>query len=184
MNTSFAAQCRVDTPLGPMTLAATDHGLAGAWFDAQAHHPGALDAPLLPTQRWLQQAAQELGEYFAGQRPRFDVLLDPKGTPFQQSVWQALLRIGCGGRGTYGGIAHQLGRPEAARAVGAAVGRNPVSIIVPCHRVLGRDGSLTGYAGGLARKQALLSLEGTLEGTLERTSEGTLACAVPARKAA
>ncbi len=168
MITTFAAQSRVDTPLGPMTLAATDHGLAGAWFDAQSHHPGELDAPLLPTQRWLKQAAQELGEYFAGQRQHFEVPLDPQGTPFQQSVWRALQRITSGQLDTYGDIAHRLGRPEAARAVGAAVGRNPVSVIVPCHRVVGRDGSLTGYAGGLPRKQALLALEG----------------AVPARKAA
>jgi methylated-DNA-[protein]-cysteine S-methyltransferase len=168
MNTTFAAQCRVNTALGPMTLAATEHGLAGAWFDAQAHHPGDLDAPLQPTQRWLEQAAQELGEYFAGRRKSFDVPLDPQGTAFQQSVWQALQRIASGQLDTYGDIARQLGRPEAARAVGAAVGRNPVSVIVPCHRVVGRDGSLTGYAGGLPRKQALLALEG----------------AVPAQKAA
>jgi len=154
------AQCRIDTPLGPMTLAATDRGLAGAWFDAQAHHPGELAAPQQPQQRWLAQAAKELSEYFAGQRQRFDVPLDPQGTAFQLSVWQALLRIGCGGSSSYGAIARQLGRPAAARAVGAAVGRNPVSVIVPCHRVLGRDGSLTGYAGGLPRKQALLRLEG------------------------
>ncbi len=160
MTKTFAAQSRVDTPLGPMTLAATERGLAGAWFDAQSHHPGALDAPLQPAHRWLQQAATELGEYFAGQRQHFDVPLDPQGTAFQQSVWQALQRIGRGQLDTYGDIARQLGRPEAARAVGAAVGRNPVSVIVPCHRVVGRDGSLTGYAGGLPRKQALLALEG------------------------
>ena len=164
MNTSFAAQCRIDTALGPMTLAATDRGLAGAWFDAQAHHPGELDAPLQPAQRWLKQAARELGEYFAGRRKTFDVPLDPQGTPFQQSVWLALQRISSGQLDTYGDIARQLGRPDAARAVGAAVGRNPVSVIVPCHRVVGRDGSLTGYAGGLPRKQALLQLEGALEG--------------------
>ena len=159
-NKTFIAQCRADTPLGPMTLATTEQGLAGAWFDGQAHHPGALGAPLQPAQRWLVQAAKELGEYFAGRRQHFDVPLDPQGTGFQQAVWQALLRIGCGGSSTYGDIARDLGRPAAARAVGSAVGRNPVSVIVPCHRVLGRDGSLTGYAGGLPRKQALLRLEG------------------------
>lgn len=162
MNKTFAAQCRVSTPLGPMTLAATERGLAGAWFDAQSHHPGELDAPLQPAQRWLRQAAQELGEYFAGRRPQFSVPLDPQGTPFQQSVWQALQRIARGSSSSYGAIAQQLQRPEAARAVGAAVGRNPVSVFVPCHRVLGRDGSLTGYAGGLPRKQALLALEGVV----------------------
>lgn len=157
---TFAAQCRTSTPLGPMTLAATEQGLAGAWFDAQAHHPGELNAPVQPAQRWLQQASQELGEFFAGTRQRFSVPLDPQGTPFQQAVWQSLLRIACGSSSSYGAIARELGRPDAARAVGAAVGRNPVSVIVPCHRVLGRDGSLTGYAGGLPRKQALLQLEG------------------------
>jgi len=159
-NKSFAAQCRISTALGPMTLAATERGLAGAWFDAQAHHPGELLAPVQPAQRWLQQAARELDEYFAAHRRQFSVPLDPQGTAFQQQVWQVLQRIACGNSHTYGGIAQQLGRPDAARAVGAAVGRNPVSVIVPCHRVLGRDGSLTGYAGGLPRKQALLALEG------------------------
>jgi methylated-DNA-[protein]-cysteine S-methyltransferase len=160
MNKNFAAQCRVDTPLGPMTLAATERGLAGAWFDAQAHHPGELNAPVQAGQRWLLQGAQELAAYFAGTRQQFQVPLDPQGTAFQQSVWQALLRIACCASSTYGAIAEELGRPAASRAVGAAVGRNPASIFVPCHRVLGRSGSLTGYAGGLPRKQALLKLEG------------------------
>jgi methylated-DNA-[protein]-cysteine S-methyltransferase len=160
MNTVFAAQCRVTTPLGPMTLAATERGLAGAWFDGQAHHPGELVAPVQPSHRWLQQAARELRDYFAGQRRRFDVPLDPQGTAFQRSVWLALQQIACGQVDTYGDMARGLGRPQAARAVGAAVGRNPVSVVVPCHRVVGRHGALTGYAGGLPRKQALLALEG------------------------
>ena len=160
MNTSFAAQSRVDTPLGPLTLAATTDGLAGAWFDAQAHHPGALNAPVDASQRWLAQATRELADYFAGRRNRFSVALDPQGTAFQISVWQALQRIACGQLHSYGAIAEELGRPAAARAVGAAVGRNPISVIVPCHRVVGRDGALTGYAGGLPRKEALLMLEG------------------------
>jgi len=160
MKTSFEAQCRIDTPLGPLTLAATARGLAGAWFDGQAHHPGPLLAPQDATQRWLAQAEHELAAYFAGRRRHFDVPLDPQGTDFQRRVWQALQRIGCGRLHTYGAIAAELGQPTASRAVGAAVGRNPVSVIVPCHRVVGRDGSLTGYAGGLPRKQALLALEG------------------------
>ena len=160
MITTFTAQSRVDTPLGPMTLAATRHGLAGAWFDGQAHHPGDLDAPLDASQPWLQQAAHELQDYFAGQRRSFSVPLDPQGTPFQQRVWQVLRAIPPGALHRYGDIARDLGSPDAARAVGAAVGRNPLSVIVPCHRVVGRDGSLTGYAGGLLRKQALLQLEG------------------------
>jgi methylated-DNA-[protein]-cysteine S-methyltransferase len=161
MNTSLiTAQCRIDTPLGAMTLAATERGLAGAWFDGQQHHPGPIEAPVNASQRWLQQAAHELAEFFAGRRRTFDVPIDARGTPFQRSVWQALQRIPCGELHRYGALAAQLGRPAAARAVGAAVGRNPVSVIVPCHRVVGADGSLTGYAGGLPRKQALLALEG------------------------
>ena len=160
MKTSFAAQSRVHTPLGPLTLAATQEGLAGAWFDGQAHHPGVLEAPVDGQQRWLAQAAQELIEYFAGRRRSFRVPLDPQGTAFQASVWLALQRIACGQLHSYGAIAEEIGRPAAARAVGAAVGRNPISVIVPCHRVVGRDGSLTGYAGGLSRKEALLKLEG------------------------
>ncbi len=162
MNITFAAQCRIHSPLGPLCLAATDKGLAGAWFDGQAHHPGPLDAPVNAQQRWLVQAAHELAQYFAGQRQRFDVALDAQGTAFQQAVWLALRRIDCGALLTYGDIARELGRPDAARAVGAAVGRNPISVIVPCHRVVGRDGSLTGYAGGLPRKEALLELEGAV----------------------
>ena len=160
MKTFFAAQSRVHTPLGPLTLAATQEGLAGAWFDGQAHHPGALEAPVDGGQRWLAQAAQELADYFAGRRRSFSVPLDPQGTAFQASVWLALQRIACGQLHSYGAIAEEIGRPAAARAVGAAVGRNPISVIVPCHRVVGRDGSLTGYAGGLSRKEALLKLEG------------------------
>ena len=160
MNTSFAAQSRIDTPLGPLTLAATTDGLAGAWFDGQAHHPGELNAPVDAGQRWLAQAARELADYFAGRRNNFSVALDPRGTAFQISVWLALQRIACGQLHSYGAIAEEIGRPAAARAVGAAVGRNPISVIVPCHRVVGRDGALTGYAGGLPRKEALLMLEG------------------------
>ena len=161
MKTPLAAQCRIDTPLGPLTLVATTRGLAGAWFDAQQHHPGEIDAPVDPRQPHLAQAARELEAYFAGRLRNFTVPLDASGTAFQRSVWQALQGIPQGALGTYGDLAGRIGRPTAARAVGAAVGRNPISIIVPCHRVVGRDGSLTGYAGGLARKQALLKLEGS-----------------------
>ena len=162
MKHPLAAQCRIQTPLGPMTLAATHAGLAGAWFDQQSHHPGTIDAPADPGQRWLQQAASQLSAYFAGSLLQFSLPLDAAGTPFQQAVWRALRAIGHGQTTDYGAIAAALGQPMAARAVGAAVGRNPIGIIVPCHRVLGRDGSLTGYAGGLGRKQALLELEGAL----------------------
>lgn len=162
------ARCRVQSPLGPLTLAATAAGLAGVWFDDQKHHPGELQAPVQPAQAWLVLAASELQRYFDHRLQRFTVPLDPAGTPFQQQVWQALLHIGFGQLSTYGELARQVGRPAAARAVGAAVGRNPLSIIVPCHRVVGQDGTLTGYAGGLQRKQTLLKLEGAaVQQTLE-----------------
>ncbi len=162
MNTPFAAQCRVTTPLGPMTMAATAHGLAGAWFDGQAHHPGPLEALVQADNHFLAQARREVAEFFDARRQHFEVPLDPQGTPFQLAVWQVLRAIPCGGLHRYGEIARQLGKPDAARAVGAAVGRNPISVIVPCHRVVGQDGSLTGYAGGLPRKEALLRLEGAI----------------------
>ena len=159
-NPQLTAQCRIESPLGPLTLAATDQGLAGAWFDDQAHHPGPLQAPIDAEQRWLAQAAREIDAYFSRRLRRFSVPLDLHGTSFQRSVWQALQRIASGDLHRYGELAREIGRPQAARAVGAAVGRNPVSVIVPCHRVVGSNGSLTGYAGGLNRKQALLLLEG------------------------
>ena len=159
MKTDLVAQCRIDTPLGPLTLAATARGLAAALFDAQRHHPGAIAAPQAPGQAHLALAAREFAAYFAGTLRHFTVALDPQGTPVQQQVWRALRGIAPGRTTSYGALAAQLGRPTAARAVGAAVGRNPIAIIVPCHRVVGSDGSLTGYAGGLPRKRALLALE-------------------------
>jgi len=104
-------------------------------------------------------AVEELRAYFAGERSEFDLPLAPKGTPFQQAVWQALLEIPYGTRATYGAIARRIGRPSGPRAVGMATGRNPISIIVPCHRVVGANGTLTGYGGGLDRKEWLLALE-------------------------
>lgn len=162
MNT-LIAQARADTPLGAVTLAATSHGLAGLWFDGQKHHPGTLVAPVDAKQRWIAQALAELSAYWGGGRGGsrdFAVPLDPQGSDFQRGVWRALRGIARGTTQSYGALAASLGRPEAVRAVAAAIGRNPVSIIVPCHRVLGRDGSLTGYAGGIERKAALLRLEG------------------------
>ena len=111
----------------------------------------------------LRQAVSQLAEYFAGHRTRFDLPLDLQGgTAFQRAVWTALLGIPAGQTVSYGAISQRIGKPAAVRAVGAAVGRNPVSVVVPCHRVLGGDGALTGYAGGLDRKTALLRLEGVL----------------------
>ncbi|MFO1293677.1 MAG: methylated-DNA--[protein]-cysteine S-methyltransferase [Rubrivivax sp.] len=163
MNTALVAQARIDTPLGPMTAAATAGGIAGLWFDGQRHHPGALDAPDDEDNAHLAQLRRELAAYWAsGGRARFAVALDAQGTPFQRRVWQALRALGPGQLEHYGALAARLRQPRAARAVGAAVGRNPVSIVVPCHRVLGSAGALTGYAGGLARKRALLEHEGAL----------------------
>lgn len=156
---AYVAQARADTPLGPVTLAATEAGLAGLWFDGQKHHPGTLAAPNDPSQRWIAQALRELARYWADPRDAFRVPLDPHGSDFQRAVWQALERLGAGQTTSYGELALRLGRASAVRAVAAAVGRNPLSIVVPCHRVLGRDGALTGYAGGLHRKQALLRHE-------------------------
>ncbi len=155
------AQTRYNSPLGPMVVAATAHGLAGLWFEGQKHMPDNAGWPLQPEHPLLRQAVAQLKEYFSGARSHFDLPLDLQGgTAFQQSVWRELLAIPPGGTTSYGVLSRRIGRPAAVRAVGAAVGRNPVSIVVPCHRVLGGDGSLTGYAGGIERKSALLQLEG------------------------
>jgi len=158
---NLIAQAQLDSPLGPLLAAATSIGLAGLWFDGQAHHPGALDAPKDAHQPFIAMAREQLARYWRADGPaRFDMPLDAQGTPFQKAVWQALLQIPSGTTSSYGEVAQRAGAPRAVRAVGAAIGRNPLSIVIPCHRVLGRDGSLTGYAGGLARKQHLLQLEG------------------------
>ena len=154
-------QCTYDSPLGPMILAASDAGLVGVWFHDQKHLPDTSAWPTRPSHPVLLQAVRQLAEYFAGKRTHFELPLDVSGgTAFQQSVWQALLQIAPGDTTSYGTLSGRIGKPLAVRAVGSAVGRNPLSIVVPCHRVLGADGSLTGYAGGLPRKQALLKLEG------------------------
>lgn len=152
-----------ESPLGPMLLAATDRGLAGVWFVGQRHGPDCSGWREEPDHPVLREAIAQLADYYAGRRTGFDLPLDLQaGTPFQQSVWAALQAIPPGGTTSYAELARRLGRPQAARAIGAAVGRNPVSIVVPCHRVLGTGGALTGYAGGLERKTALLRLEGAL----------------------
>lgn len=160
VTTRCIAQTTTDSPLGELRLARTDKGLAGVWFTGQKWHPAPFDAPLRRDDPLLKLAATQLGDYFAGRMKRFDLPLDLLGTPFQQAVWRALIAIASGATLSYGALARQLGTPQAMRAVGAAVGRNPVSVIVPCHRVVGVDGRLTGYAGGLDRKRALLTLEG------------------------
>lgn len=167
----LTVQTRIATRLGPVRLAATPAGLAGLWFEGQRHEPlehlqgpaaWALDArhPVLT------EAAAQLTQYLEGTRAAFDLPLDlSSGTAFQQAVWRALLGVARGSTTSYGALGLQLGKPQAMRAVGAAVGRNPVSIVVPCHRIIGASGSLTGYAGGLDRKTALLTLEDALSAT-------------------
>ena len=149
-----------ESPQGRMLLVAADEGLSGVYFDGQKYLPRvepewrreARHAP-------LRQAKRELAEYFGGERERFETALAPEGTPFQRSVWKAISTVGFGETITYRELARRAGRPESVRAAGAATGRNPISIIVPCHRIVGSSGSLTGYAGGLDRKRALLALE-------------------------
>lgn len=160
-------QTIVGSPLGDLRLVASTNGLAGLWFvQRQRHEPPAERLAAWPTvasHPVFEAASRQLDEYFHGRRQRFDLPLDlEQGTPFQRAVWKALLAIPAGTTTSYGALAYSLGKPQAVRAVGAAVGRNPLSIVVPCHRVVGGNGSLTGYAGGLDRKQALLQLEGAL----------------------
>ena len=153
-------QTHFESPLGRLILATTNDHLVGVWFDGQRHQPDASAWPETANHPVLQQARTQLTDYFAGQRTTFDVPLDLSiGTPFQQAVWRALLKIPSGATVNYGALSASIGKPAAVRAVGGAVGRNPLSIIVPCHRVIGANGTLTGYAGGLERKTALLQLE-------------------------
>jgi methylated-DNA-[protein]-cysteine S-methyltransferase len=162
-----AVRCGFASPLGAMTLAATDQGLSGVWFDGQKHMPDTSAWPVRNDHPVLLKAQAELGEYFAGKRQDFALPLDlNQGTLFQQQVWRGLLEIPSGATIAYGTLGARIGRPAAVRAVGAAVGRNPLSIVVPCHRVVGANGSLTGYAGGLERKTALLQLEAALAATI------------------
>lgn len=148
----------MESPLGEILLAGNEQGLTQAAFQAGK-------SPLLPGPDWRwddafwKTAVSQLTAYFAGELQTFDLPLAPKGTPFQQEVWAYLQTIPYGRTTTYGTIALELGNPNASRAVGAANGRNPIAIIIPCHRVIGSDGKLTGYAGGLKVKEALLRLE-------------------------
>ncbi|MCM2342506.1 methylated-DNA--[protein]-cysteine S-methyltransferase [Rhodoferax sp.] len=152
-----------DSPLGLVRLAANPQGLCGVWFDGHDDSPDASHWAPDPNHALLQQATRQLGDYFAGQRRQFELPLDlSTGTPFQQSVWRALLDIPFGQTCSYGTVSAAIGKPSAVRAVGGAIGRNPLSIMVPCHRVIGANGALTGYSGGMQRKVALLQLERAL----------------------
>ena len=151
----------MDSVVGKLKLIATDQGLAAVLWENDP--PGRVRlSPLAEDQNHplLRETEKQLSEYFAGKRSRFSIKLDPKGTDFQNQVWQALLTIPFGETRSYGQIARQIGKAKAMRAVGAANGKNPLSIIVPCHRVIGASGQLTGFAGGLVIKQQLLVLEG------------------------
>jgi methylated-DNA-[protein]-cysteine S-methyltransferase len=149
-----------ESPHGRMLLVADEEALSGVYFDGQKYFPKVAsdwqrDARHAP----LRQAKRELAEYFGGERVSFEIALAPEGTPFQRSVWKGISTVGFGKTITYSELARRAGLPGSARAAGAATGRNPISIIVPCHRIVGSNGSLTGYAGGLDRKRALLALE-------------------------
>ncbi|MGW2228569.1 methylated-DNA--[protein]-cysteine S-methyltransferase [Streptomyces formicae] len=149
----------IDSPYGPLTLVATDGVLSGLYMTEQRHRPpeesfGDRDpAPFGET-------ISQLAAYFAGELTEFDLPLCLDGTPFQRTVWRELQRIPYGETRSYGQLADALGKPNASRAVGLANGKNPIGVIVPCHRVVGADGSLTGYGGGLDRKRQLLAFEG------------------------
>ncbi|MDD2055995.1 methylated-DNA--[protein]-cysteine S-methyltransferase [Pseudomonas sp. GD03860] len=146
------------SPLGPLLLAGDEHGLHLVHMDAA--QPWELPTQWQPAGSQLDEVARQLDEYFAGTREQFQLKLAPQGTAFQREVWAALQRIPYGTTCSYGDLAQQINRPRAVRAVGTANGANPISIIVPCHRVIGSNGTLTGYAGGVERKQLLLELEG------------------------
>ena len=152
----------MQSPIGKLKLVASDVGLAAILWEADTRSWPHLRGPQaeMPDHPVLIVAEKELGEYFAGERERFSVNLDLHGTPFQESVWRALLDIPFGQVRSYGEIARAIGRPMAVRAVGAAVGMNPVAVMAPCHRVLGASGTLTGFAGGLPAKLGLLKVEG------------------------
>ncbi|MEO8407018.1 MAG: methylated-DNA--[protein]-cysteine S-methyltransferase [Oxalobacteraceae bacterium] len=149
-----------DSPVGTLLLAATDRGICGIYFEEHKHFKGKHGWQYAPGHAHLLAVASQLDDYFAGQRTSFELPLDMAGTEFQRAAWQELVAIPFGQSITYSQQARRLGKPNAARAVGLANGRNPVSIIVPCHRVLGARGAITGYAGGLERKRYLLALEG------------------------
>jgi methylated-DNA-[protein]-cysteine S-methyltransferase len=148
----------IDSPIGALTLVATDGALSGVYMEDHLHMPDpATFGPRVGA--GLEEAAEQLGEYFAGQRERFTLRARVEGSDFQRRVWQAVAAIPYGQTRTYGQLADAFGRRDRARAVGAANGRNPLAIVVPCHRLVGADGGLTGYGGGLARKRFLLDLE-------------------------
>lgn len=148
-----------DSPLGSLLLAASAQGLCGLYFDEHRHFNGPRGWTVSNDHSLLQRAAMQLDEYFRGKRKAFDLPLDLAGTPFQRKVWEELSQVRYGTTASYLRHAQSVGADHAVRAVGTAIGRNPVSIIVPCHRIVASDGALAGYAGGLERKRYLLAFE-------------------------
>ena len=157
----------IESPVGKLKLVASDKGLVAILWDNDRPHRGVPLSDLVANEQHpvLVDTERQLREYFAGKRKTFSVALDMRGTRFQKNVWEALLAIPFGETRSYGQLAKQLGNPQATRAVGAANGKNPLSIIVPCHRVIGSSGKLTGFGGGLEAKAHLLNLE-TSDGKL------------------
>lgn len=158
--TSARATALIDSPVGKLFLAATDEGLTHILFVADMESRPIASPGSGKAARILARVRRQLAEYFGGRRHRFDLPLAPSGTPFQMATWKALREIPFGQTRSYGDLARRIGRARAVRAVGAANGANPIPIVVPCHRVIGADGSLTGYGGGLEIKKRLLRLEG------------------------
>jgi methylated-DNA-[protein]-cysteine S-methyltransferase len=154
-----ATHTTTDSPLGELTLVASGGVLSGIYFPGHWHMP-AQEVFGSRSERGFERAQQQLREYFVGERTEFELETTVVGEDFQRRVWTLIDRIPYGQTTTYGEMAKELGDPALAREVGAAVGRNPLSIVVPCHRVVGKGGKLTGYAGGLERKRTLLELEG------------------------
>lgn len=146
----------IASPVGPLDVVTDGAAIVAIAFDGGGATTG--DVPQ-PARRCLDVACEQLAQWFAGGRTTFDLPLAPAGTPFQRKVWEALLAIPYGATASYAEIARRIGQPTAMRAVGAANGRNPIAIVIPCHRVIGADGTLTGYGGGISRKQTLLELE-------------------------
>jgi methylated-DNA-[protein]-cysteine S-methyltransferase len=153
----------MSSPVGRLTLVGIADSLVGLYFDDDPHAAPARAGATREDHR-LRRATTQLEEYFAGARTSFDLPLAPAGSPFQKEVWDQLRRIPFGETATYGQIARAIGKPAASRAIGGANHRNPIAIIVPCHRVIGADGSMTGYGGGLRRKRLLLELESRVAG--------------------
>ena len=150
----------IPSPLGTLRLLASSKGITGVYFEQHKHLRPDNDSQHDPASSLLQEAARQIAAYLAGERQSFDLPLDfDHGTPFQHQVWQALQTIPYGSTISYGQLAQRIERPKAVRAVGAANGRNPLSMIIPCHRVIAASGDLHGYAGGLERKRVLLEME-------------------------